>query len=109
MAARIAVNRTVAGVHFPCDSAAGAVLGLGLGRWIAARALGGSVKGLAFDAVRWGETAPGGSRDFHLPRLLDVVADGSAIASLTEMQMGRGALLSTVWKSASEDWGKRWG
>jgi hypothetical protein len=32
MAARIAVNRTVAGVHFPMDSMAGACLGITLGR-----------------------------------------------------------------------------
>ena len=36
-AARIAINRTVAGVHFPVDSAAGAVLGLTLGHYLVAR------------------------------------------------------------------------
>ncbi|TMV03375.1 phosphatase PAP2 family protein [Ruegeria sediminis] len=36
-AARIAINRTVAGVHFPVDSAAGAVLGLTLGRYFVDR------------------------------------------------------------------------
>ena len=36
IAARIAINRTVAGVHFPVDSASGAVLGIALGEWIAA-------------------------------------------------------------------------
>lgn len=36
-AARIAINRTVAGVHFPVDSAAGAVLGLTLGNYFVER------------------------------------------------------------------------
>jgi hypothetical protein len=38
MAARIAVNRTVAGVHFPADSFAGAALGLAVADVIARRA-----------------------------------------------------------------------
>ncbi|MFA3919102.1 phosphatase PAP2 family protein [Ruegeria hyattellae] len=39
-AERIAINRTIAGVHFPADSIAGAMLGLGLGEYFVARANG---------------------------------------------------------------------
>ncbi|MEM9370683.1 MAG: phosphatase PAP2 family protein [Pseudomonadota bacterium] len=37
LASRIAVNRTIAGVHFPVDSIAGALLGLTLGQYLVAR------------------------------------------------------------------------
>jgi hypothetical protein len=40
LASRIAVNRTVAGVHFPVDSAAGALLGLTLGNYLVSRCKG---------------------------------------------------------------------
>lgn len=40
MAFRIAENRQVAGVHFPHDSLAGAVLGISLGEWVVAAAQG---------------------------------------------------------------------
>jgi len=36
-AARIAINRTIAGVHFPVDSAAGQMLGLVIGEYLLAR------------------------------------------------------------------------
>ena len=37
LAARVAINRQVAGVHTPMESAAGAVLGLTLGEYLVAR------------------------------------------------------------------------
>ncbi|MCU0920564.1 MAG: phosphatase PAP2 family protein [Burkholderiaceae bacterium] len=37
-AARVAINRTIAGLHFPVDSAAGQVLGLALGEYFVHRA-----------------------------------------------------------------------
>ena len=40
LAARISVNRVIAGVHFPIDLAAGLVLGLTVGRYFVALATG---------------------------------------------------------------------
>jgi len=67
-ASRIAVNRTVAGVHFPVDTAAGQVLGLALGRYFIQRA---TTAGLTFDAWRFdGERYPG-AKDFDLRSFCD--------------------------------------
>jgi hypothetical protein len=54
MAARMAINRTVAGVHFPVDSAAGATLGLTLGQYFVARCTqGSSYPAWRFDGTRF--------------------------------------------------------
>jgi hypothetical protein len=42
LASRVAINRTVAGVHFPADSAAGCCLGLALGYYFWRRCTGGT-------------------------------------------------------------------
>ena len=57
-AARVAINRTVAGVHFPVDSAAGQVLGLTLGSYFVQRATtGGSHQGWCFDGTQFGNNS----------------------------------------------------
>lgn len=66
-AARIAINRTVADVHFPVDSAAGAVLGLALGKYFVSRCKEGEkYQTWTFDG---GDYPP--ERDFHSGDLLD--------------------------------------
>lgn len=110
MAARIAVNRTVAGVHFPVDSAAGAFLGMSLARWVAARAgvAGQTCPALDFDGRLWGQTAPGGSRDFHLSRLCDVLGGDPCLSVGASISAQPSDLLTAVWAEARSEWGARW-
>jgi hypothetical protein len=56
LAARIAVNRVIAGVHFPIDNAAGMVLGVQLGRYFSSLATTGApVPGWEFNSAQYGE------------------------------------------------------
>ena len=52
LASRVAINRTVAGVHFPADSAAGCFLGLALGQYFWRRCTAGVATTYAFVRVR---------------------------------------------------------
>jgi hypothetical protein len=71
-AARIAINRTVAGLHFPVDSAVGAVLGLTLGQYFASRCT--WVEGC--EAWEFDGSKYPGDRDFFLS---DFFKDGQQI------------------------------
>ncbi|WP_374634504.1 phosphatase PAP2 family protein [Paracoccus sp. (in: a-proteobacteria)] len=112
MATRIAVNRSVAGVHFPSDSAAGALLGITLARWIAVRA-GAMPEGcpsMIFDAPLWGDEAPDKSRDFYLARLCEVMPGTSGCLKYARkpVKVPASDLLEGVWKMASDEWSDRW-
>ena len=100
LAARIAVNRTVAGVHYPVDSACGRLLGTSLGEFLVARATGGSVHHRGFNADLFVE--PDGSpRDFKLSDPLNVEpysAGRSAIA------LPKAESLAWLWNEALKEW-----
>jgi membrane-associated phospholipid phosphatase len=108
LAARIAINRTVAGVHFPADSAAGAVLGLTLGEHVAARATGGAMSAMRFDGSRYG------ALDFHLgsfaPLLSGALGGESAgsIGALGPVSPSPDRMLAWLWDRAAEEWSARW-
>ena len=104
-AARIAVNRTVAGVHFPADSIAGAMMGLVLGDYVVARARGGALDTATFRGRGIG------ALDFDHHLLIEdgetaadaggVVARGETIALGTD---DVSAPLNWLWRTAEAEW-----
>ncbi len=107
MAVRIAANRTVAGVHFPSDSAAGAVLGVALGRYLAARARGsGAAQGHAFSGPDYHDN--GTTRDFHYAEFHKMLAGDNATTALTTVSPRAAPLLGWVWGKAIEEHAQRW-
>lgn len=100
LAARIAVNRTVAGLHYPVDSAGGRLLGTALGEFLVARARGGSVRLRGFDSTQF--TDPGGApKDFRLGDPLDAGAcrkEGPPIA------LPQADTVGWLWQEALKEW-----
>ncbi|MGB0904720.1 MAG: phosphatase PAP2 family protein, partial [Mangrovicoccus sp.] len=120
IANRIAVNRTVAGVHFPVDSAAGAMLGITLGRTLYRIATGAPdmVQGRNFDAAQYMLAGQDGlsdqPRDFNLLELSELMkAEGPASATPEDMaeQIAprTSMILKLLWEKADEEWKGRWG
>jgi len=108
LAARIAVNRQVAGVHFPVDSAAGAVLGVTLGRYLVARGKGAPATPAA--AFR-GQVYPG-NQDFLWTDIFDVENQslqslGGVVADLPVIDLPEddgSAALEWLWQRACDEW-----
>jgi membrane-associated phospholipid phosphatase len=77
LASRVAVNRTVAGVHFPVDSAAGALLGITLGEYLVHRCKGdANYDAYTFDGTKYPDamtalTPPPGDGDFYWFEFID--------------------------------------
>ena len=112
LAARIAINRTVAGVHYPVDSAAGAVLGITLGEYLAALAHPVTIKPRAFDGTNYGRA------DFYralVKRMLDGEVlpdgDGQVVGKLhDDITLSRPSPnFAWVWKQAKKEVLDRWG
>jgi hypothetical protein len=111
-ASRIAVNRTIAGVHFPVDSAAGSMLGLTLGRYLVARCKGDET----YDAWQFDGTKFAG--DFNWSALFDV-STGKQREAVAETDAGQkyvthikehrtqpnsSRLLGWLWNAARGEW-----
>ena len=110
LATRIAINRTVAGVHYPVDSAAGAVLGMTLGEYIFARATGEKVPSRTFHGTRYG-----GDTDFHpglVKRMLEkgTLEDGKEpVVETGEAPVVKSSILAWLWNEAKKEVANRWG
>ena len=101
LAARIAVNRTVAGVHFPVDSAVGRLLGTALGEFLVARANDGKVHERGFDGRQY-EHAGGAPLDFSLHQSIDHGHGYSRSAQA--VPVGPAPLMAWLWKEAVKEW-----
>ncbi|MDI1273581.1 phosphatase PAP2 family protein [Polaromonas sp.] len=103
LAARIAVNRTVAGLHYPVDSAVGRLLGTSLAEFFVARCTGQKVHERGFAGPK-----------FHGPK--DTVIDFDPRISMTDNKSGyyeyassssaiaASPLLEFMWTKAAKEW-----
>lgn len=106
LAARVAINRTIAGVHFPVDSAAGQLLGLTLGAYFVQRATtGGTYQAWMFDGANFI-----GTSDFDWRVHFDVstgqqrVAANHAKVIGSPGAAGQAPLLAELWSLARTEW-----
>jgi membrane-associated phospholipid phosphatase len=100
LAGRMAVNRTVAGVHFPVDSAVGRLLGTALGEFLVARCVGASVQHRGFDGDLF--VGPGNeARDFSLH---DKLETGAGSWSGPAVELNAAPLLAWLWRGAFQEW-----
>lgn len=113
-AARIAINRTVAGVHFPVDSAAGAVLGLTLGRYFVDRCTGvAPANSWEFDGTNYPGHMDFDWRDYFDPQnpADNIAPEQKATTWATESILAdadqnqtRSAPLDWLWQKAAAEW-----
>jgi hypothetical protein len=110
LASRIAINRTVAGVHYPVDSMAGCLLGLTMGNYLVARSTGKA----SYVAWTFQGEAVVSNEDFNWQALLDVNATdaGTQVSNASyviedgeqnEERLGS-PILAWLWKKAVDEW-----
>jgi membrane-associated phospholipid phosphatase len=117
LSARIAINRTVAGVHFPVDSVAGALLGLTIGSYIVARSRTVASGDNAYQPWAFDGTAGYPDRhDFRWYQLYDVANEAllqsSTVPPFSKAnglaqalpRAARSPLLTWLWEQAASEW-----
>ena len=96
VAERIAVNRTVAGVHFPIDTWAGAILGRAVGQIVLAKCGAGEfVDGYIYRAE--------GERDFFVTEFLQGANAPFGVAKTDGFDVGVSPLFGYLWEKACRE------
>ena len=107
LAARIADNRTVAGVHYPVDSAHGGLLGLGVTLGLVGHCLGG---GSEHPVPEWVANANGWSGDFTLRKWCAALGGGAQqgwrSGTTTVARAEPWQVLPALWRAAVAEWGQ---
>ncbi|MBT9462732.1 phosphatase PAP2 family protein [Hydrogenophaga sp.] len=103
LAARIATNRVVAGVHYPVDSACGRLLGTALAEFLVARATGTKVHERGFDG-RLFEGPHGEPLDFSLHQSMDHTSGHAYTRSASSTGVGNAPLVAWLWEEAIKEW-----
>jgi hypothetical protein len=103
LAARIATNRVVAGVHYPVDSACGRLLGTSLAEFLVARATSGRMHERGFDG-RLFEGPNGEPLDFSLHQSMDHTHGNAYTRSNATTAVGSAPLLNWLWEEALKEW-----
>ena len=98
---RIAVNRTVAGVHYPVDSACGRVLGTLLGEYLVGRCSGHTLKEREFKGNTY-SGPQGAARDFDLQDSIDNGEAGKQLGAAFALPTG--PLMAWLWDEAVKEW-----
>jgi hypothetical protein len=102
LAARIAINRTVAGVHFPVDSAAGRLLGEALAGYFMCRCQSQTdFANRGFNGPLFTDGVNALDFDYHAPL---ANAFNTEVLGQTLSVGSQSALLKTLWDLAKAEW-----
>jgi len=103
-AERISKNRTIAGVHYPCDSTAGCLLGVTLGKYLLSRADKDfeAFEGRSYLGSKIPESQFG--KDFHGLQSIERDNNNDEIIEHTESINTRSDVLNWMWQAAVQEW-----